>query len=146
MALCLFSGCYGHAGDLLKVISEQPVTVETQKDLDQLAQLIDSSMFTCKNFIICFTFTALSFVRCGITPYSIISNVVLVVGKGLADHDEEFGVVYAAVSVNVCFFDHGLHLFLGQGLAHIGHDVLELSGRNQSIAVFIKYLGFGYSS
>jgi len=46
LALCLLSGCYGHAGDLVRLIGEQEVTVEMLTELDRLVQLLESPIFT----------------------------------------------------------------------------------------------------
>jgi len=46
LALCLLAGCYGHAGDLVRLIGEQEVTVEMLTELDRLVQLLESPIFT----------------------------------------------------------------------------------------------------
>jgi len=46
VALCLLSGCYGHAGDLIRVLGEGEVTVEMLTELDRLVHLIESPIFT----------------------------------------------------------------------------------------------------
>lgn len=46
VALCLLTGCYKHAADLVVVISEQEVTLEMLAELDRLVQLIESPIFT----------------------------------------------------------------------------------------------------
>jgi len=46
IALCLLTGCYRHAGDLVRVISDQEVTLEMLTELDRLVQLIESPIFT----------------------------------------------------------------------------------------------------
>jgi len=46
VALCLLCGCYGHAGDLIRLIGDQEVTVEMLTELDRLVQLIESPIFT----------------------------------------------------------------------------------------------------
>eukprot|EP00090_Calanus_glacialis_P024131 TRINITY_DN37461_c0_g1_i1.p1 TRINITY_DN37461_c0_g1~~TRINITY_DN37461_c0_g1_i1.p1 ORF type:complete len:694 (-),score=252.55 TRINITY_DN37461_c0_g1_i1:136-2217(-) len=46
VALCLLAGCYGHAGDLIRLIGEQEVTVEMLTELDRLVQLLESPIFT----------------------------------------------------------------------------------------------------
>ena len=48
VALCLLTGCYKHAADLVVIISEQEVTLEMLAELDRLVQLIESPIFTCK--------------------------------------------------------------------------------------------------
>ena len=48
VALCLLTGCYKHAADLVVVISEQEVTLEMLTELDRLVQLIESPIFTCE--------------------------------------------------------------------------------------------------
>merc|ERR1711874_826382 len=46
VALCLLSGCYAHAGDLIRIIGDQEVTVEMLTELDRLVQLLESPIFT----------------------------------------------------------------------------------------------------
>lgn len=60
LALCLLAGCYGHAGDLVRLIGEQvgpggrlvqsspaqEVTVEMLTEMDRLVQLVESPIFT----------------------------------------------------------------------------------------------------
>jgi len=46
VALCLLSGCYAHAGDLIRIIGDQEVTVEMLTELDRLIQLLESPIFT----------------------------------------------------------------------------------------------------
>jgi len=46
VSLCLLAGCYGHAGDLIRLIGEQEVTVEMLTELDRLVQLLESPIFT----------------------------------------------------------------------------------------------------
>jgi len=46
VALCLLTGCYKHAADLVVIISEQEVTLEMLAELDRLVQLIESPIFT----------------------------------------------------------------------------------------------------
>ena len=46
LALCLLSGCYAHAGDIVRLIGDQEVTVDMLTQLDRLVQLIESPIFT----------------------------------------------------------------------------------------------------
>ena len=46
MALCLLSGCYSHASDLVRQVGDQEVTVDMLTQLDRLVQLIESPIFT----------------------------------------------------------------------------------------------------
>merc|ERR1711915_651701 len=46
VSLCLLAGCYGHAGDLIRLIGEQDVTVDMLSQLDRLVQLLESPIFT----------------------------------------------------------------------------------------------------
>jgi len=46
VCLCLLSGCYAHAGDLIRIIGDQEVTVEMLTELDRLVQLLESPIFT----------------------------------------------------------------------------------------------------
>ena len=39
VALCLLSGCYAHAGDLIRIIGDQEVTVEMLTELDRLVSM-----------------------------------------------------------------------------------------------------------
>jgi len=46
LALCLLSGCYSHAGDIVRLIGDQEVTVDMLTQLDRLVQLLESPIFT----------------------------------------------------------------------------------------------------
>ena len=46
LALCLLSGCYSHAGDIVRLIGDQEVTVDMLTQLDRLVQLMESPIFT----------------------------------------------------------------------------------------------------
>lgn len=48
LSLCLYSGCYWHAGDLVHCLSKQVITFEVLTGLDKLVQMIESPIFTCK--------------------------------------------------------------------------------------------------
>jgi len=46
LSLCLLSGCYSHAGDIVRLIGDQDVTVDMLSQLDRLVQLLESPIFT----------------------------------------------------------------------------------------------------
>merc|ERR1712126_541320 len=46
LSLCLLSGCYSHAGDIVRLIGDQEVTVDMLTQLDRLVQLMESPIFT----------------------------------------------------------------------------------------------------
>jgi len=46
LSLCLLSGCYSHAGDIVRLIGDQEVTVDMLSQLDRLVQLLESPIFT----------------------------------------------------------------------------------------------------
>lgn len=48
VGLVFLSGCYIHVLDLVKVISEQEVTMEFLLELDRFIQILESPIFSCK--------------------------------------------------------------------------------------------------
>ena len=48
IALVFLAGCYNHALDLVRVISEQEVTIEFLLELDRFVQILESGIFSCK--------------------------------------------------------------------------------------------------
>jgi hypothetical protein len=53
VGLCFLSGCYRHAGDVIRLIGNDELTTEMLIELDRLVQLIESPLlareFTAKN-------------------------------------------------------------------------------------------------
>merc|ERR1719195_859331 len=46
LSLCLLAGCYSDAGDIVRLIGDQEVTVDMLTELDRLVQLLESPIFT----------------------------------------------------------------------------------------------------
>ena len=44
--MCLLARCYSHAGDIVRLIGDQEVTVDMLTQLDRLVQLLESPIFT----------------------------------------------------------------------------------------------------
>ena len=44
--MCLLARCYSHAGDIVRLIGDQEVTVDMLTQLDRLVQLFESPIFT----------------------------------------------------------------------------------------------------
>lgn len=55
-------------------------------------------------------------------------------------HPHEFFVVDVSIAIDVSLSDHLVNLLISQLLSQIGHDVSELSSRDQSITITIKHL------
>ncbi|RNA30885.1 hypothetical protein BpHYR1_035773 [Brachionus plicatilis] len=47
-------------------------------------------------------------------------------------------VVNLTVSVDISLTDHFIHFFISELFAQIGHDVTQLGGRNEAVAIFVK--------
>ena len=50
IALVFLAGCYNHALDLVRLISEQEITLDFLLELDRLVQILESGIFSCKFF------------------------------------------------------------------------------------------------
>merc|ERR1719482_1117653 len=59
--------------------------------------------------------------------------------RSLSHHDlHELLVVDLAVTVNVGLADHLVDLLVGQLLAEVGHDVAQLSRRDEAVAILVE--------
>merc|ERR1719478_1408185 len=66
-------------------------------------------------------------------------SVALQAFRLLGHHDlDELLVVDLAVTVNVGLADHLVDLLVGELLAEVGHDVAELSRRDEAVAVLVE--------
>ena len=129
--------------------------------VDNLVSLLDSAAFFGKCMYSLCTYLFL-FSHCSVGEIAVGTKMLSLLGpfssERLADHDEELGVVDAAVAVRVGLLDHGLqfkivktflfifrgisgghlHFVLRQRLAHICHHVLQLPRRDQTVAVLVE--------
>ena len=55
-------------------------------------------------------------------------------------HLDELLVVDLAIAVDVSLADHLVDLLVGELLAEVGHDVTELGGGDEAIAVLVEHL------
>src|SRR6218665_1526288 len=48
-------------------------------------------------------------------------------------------VIHLTITVNVSLPDHLIHLFVRKLLAKVGHDMSQLSSRNEAIAILVEH-------
>jgi hypothetical protein len=54
-------------------------------------------------------------------------------------HLDELLVVDLAIAIDISLADHLVHLLVGELLSEVGHDVSQLSSRDESIAVLVEH-------
>ena len=55
-------------------------------------------------------------------------------------HLDEFLVVDLAITINIGLADHFINFLVSELLAQVGHDVTELGGRDETVAVLVEHL------
>jgi len=67
-------------------------------------------------------------------PTAALAPIAALLGR---HHRHELLVVDLAVTVDVGFPDHLVHLLVGELLAEVGHHVTQLGGRDEAVAVLV---------
>merc|ERR1711879_105825 len=61
-------------------------------------------------------------------------------------HADELLVVDVTITINISLSDHLIDFLVGEFLSKVGHNVTELSGRNETVAISIEDLKASTSS